>query len=232
MKKLLTFACVFLGLSAYAQQGNFHPFKLLVLKPDTAIISKDLFSYRDSITQTQVKRYYRSVKTYEDMANCKACDFEKADMERYKKMAEELKKLEPEVKKFKYFALISSYSTEIYNFYFNENEPYSSITEEANQDTALPSLKRLAETAKADYILFFSQIHTALTDDGPILMLTSSLYSKKEAKVIFSTTTTGDLQSRGEMWTCTNPLACLLINGVRTSSNEVVAVLKKLQVKK
>jgi hypothetical protein len=231
MKKLLTLATLLICLSGYAQEGKYTPFKLIVLKPDTAIISSDFFSYRDSVKQTQIDRYLRTVKTYNDMANCKACNFEKEDVERYKKMVIELKKLEPEVRKFKYFDVISSYSAEVYNFYFNEYEPYSTIIEMPNQRTSIESLKSLAESGNVDYIVFFSQLHTAIKNNQPLLLLTTSLYSKKENKVVFSKETTGDLSSRGDMWSCTNPLACLFINGVRTSTNEVSDLLRKLQLK-
>jgi hypothetical protein len=164
--------------------------------------------------------------------NCKTCDFEKEDIERYKKTAIELKKLEPEVKKFKYFEFLSSYSSEIYNFYFNEYDPYSIVTELPPQKTSLESLKLLAANKGADYIVFYNNLRTITKNNRPVLVLNTSLYSAKENKIILSVETNGDTNSRGEMWTCTNPLTCLFVNGVRTSTNEVADVLRKLQGRK
>lgn len=229
MKSLFLFIIFGLTLAANAQERKFKPFSIIILKPDTAIIDKSLHQFRDTITQTQIARYYRSVKTYEDMANCKPCDFEKEDLERYKRITEELKSIEPEIKKTRYFDMLSSFSSEIYNFYFNESDSYSIVKELPHQSTAIEDLQKLAEDHKADYVIYFSSVHTVIKNKNIELAISTSLFSKAENKIILSTETTGDLKSRGEIWACTNPLQCLFINAVRTSSNEVADQLRKLQ---
>ncbi len=232
MRNLLTLTAIFISLSSFAQERKFEPFKLVIIKPDTAIIEPSLNKFQDSVTKSQIAKYYRGVKTYQDMANCKTCDFEKEDIERYKNIAADLKQLEPAIKKFKYFETLSSYSNEIYNFYFNEQDVYSIVTEVPSQNISNNALKLLAENNNADYIVFFNKIHTTIKNNLPQLMLTTSLYSKKENKIILNTETTADSNNRGEMWACTNLLDCLLMNGVRTSTNEVADLLRKLQAKK
>jgi len=238
MQKLFTTFLLAFSLTSYGQEGRWKPFKLLVIQPDTAIIDKSLFGDRDSIEADNLKSYYSSLKRYEDLLNFK--DYSKEMEKSFKETQERLQKeiplmkaQEEKVKKFKYYQTISQYSTQVYNFYFNEYEPFSTIVEIPNQKTDTASLKILADTSKADYIVFYSSIHTVDKDDLPILKLTTSLYSKKDNKVILSKETEGDTDSRGDMWTCNFNvrLSCLLINGVRTSTDEVASVLRQRQIK-
>ncbi len=238
MQRILTTILLTLSLTTYGQRGMWKPFKLCVIKPGTAFIDKSLFSDRDSIEADNLKSYYASLKQMEDLLNFKdySKEMEKSfqeTQERLKKQIPLMKAQEENVKKFKYFQTISQYSTQVYNFYFNEYEPFSTIVELPNQKTDLSSLKNLADTSKADYVVFYSNIHTVDKDGLPILKLTTSLYSKKDNKIILTKETDGDTNSRGDMWTCgSTTLSCLLINGVRTSTDEVAKVLRKKQIRK
>lgn len=238
MQKFFTTFLLILSLTSYGQQGRWKPFKLLVIQPDTAIIDQSLYSDRDSIEADNLKSYYSTLRRYEDLLNFK--DYSKEMEKSFKVTQESLKKeiplmkaQEDNVKKFKYYQTISQYSTQVYNFYFNEYEPFSTIIEIPNQKTDIASLKTLADTSKADYIVFYNNIHTVDKDNLPLLKLTTSLYSKKDNKIILSKETEGDTDSRGDMWTCNFNvmLSCLLINGVRTSTDEVANVLRQRQIK-
>ena len=238
MKKLLITFLVAFSLTSYGQEGRWKPFKLLIIQPDTAIIDQSLFSDRDSVEADNLKSYYSTLKHYEDLLNFK--DYPKEMEKSFKETQERLQKEIPlmkaqevNVKKFKYYQTISQYSTQVYNFYFNEYKPFSTIIEMPNQKTDILSLKNIADTSKADYIVFYSNIHTVDKDALPILKLTTSLYSRKDNKVILSKETEGDTDSRGDMWTCNSNvrLSCLLINGVRTSTDEVASILRQKQIK-
>jgi hypothetical protein len=237
MKKYLTIVLVVFGLAAYGQQGKFNPFKLIVIKPDTAIIDKSLYGDIDSVQLDYQERYYKEINTMEEMLN--SSNYPKGMEDEFKKTNEYLKKqipllkaMEPEIKKFRYYQTLSSYSAEVYNFYFNEYAPYSTIAELPNQNTSTAALAALADTAKADYIVFFSNIHTATKDGLAILKVTSSLFSKKDNKIILTKETEGDMNSRGFMWTCGGTtLSCLLINGVRTSTDAITPEIAKRQLK-
>ncbi len=237
MKKYLTVLLLALGLVANGQKGKFNPFKLIVIKPDTAIIDKSLYGDIDSVQLDYQKRYYEEIKKMEEMLNFS--DYPKGMEDQFKKTHEDLKKripllkaLEPEIKKFRYYQTLSSYSAEVYNFYFNEYAPYSTIAELPNQNTSTASLAALADTAKADYIVFFSNIHTSTKDGLPLLKVMSSLFSKKDNKIILTKETEGDINSRGDMWTCgSTKLSCLLVNGVRTSTDVIAPEIAKRQLK-
>ena len=238
MQRIFTALLLTLSLTTYGQRGMWKPFKLCVIKPDTAFINQSLFSDRDSIEADNLKSYYASLKQMEHLLNFKNYSKEmeksfKETQERLRKQIPLMKAQEGNVKKFKYFQTISQYSTQVYNFYFNEYEPFSTIIELPNQKTDLLSLKTLADTSKTDYVVFYSNIHTVDQDNLPVLKLTTSLYSKKDNKIILTKETDGDTNSRGDMWTCMMDvrLSCLLINGVRTSTDEVANVLRERQIR-
>ena len=239
MQRLLTTIFIVFSLTGFGQQGIWKPFKLLVIQPDTAKIDQSLSSDRDSVESDNLKSYYSSLKQTEDLLNFK--DYSKEMEQSFKETQERLKKeiplikaQEDNVKKFKYYQTISQYSTQVYNFYFNEYEPFSTIIELPKQKTDLLSLKTLADTSKADYIVFYSDIHTIDKDGLPVLKLTTFLYSKKDNKLILTKQTEGDTESRGDMWTCNSDvrLSCLLINGVRTSTDAIATILRERQVRK
>ena len=236
MRRVFPTFLLMLSLTTYGQKGSWNPFKLCILKPDTAIIDKSLFNERDSIESDNLKTYYNSIKQMEVMLNFKDYPKEmeksfKETRDNYEKQIPLLKAREDEVKKFKYYQTISQISTQVYNFYFNESEPFSTIIQLPNQKTDLVNLKTLADTLKADYIIFYKDIHTLHKDGSPILRLTTSLYSKKDNQVILEKTTEGDMYNKGSMWACSMTLSCLLINGVKTSTDAVTTVLQKRQIK-
>ncbi len=224
-------------LVSYGQTGIWKPFKLLVVQPDTAIVDQSFNSQKDSVEAQNLRAYYATLKQLKDMLDTKddAKDMEKLfaeTHERLKKQIPLIEAQEEQVKKFKYYQTISQYSAQVYNFYFNEYEPFSTILEIPKHNTDLGVLKILADTSKADYIVFFSNIYSNTKDGLPILKLTTSLYSNKANKIILTKETEGDIDSRGFMWTCEIPLSCLLVNSVRTSTDEVMKILKDLQVRK
>ena len=235
MQKIFTEILLTLTLASYGQRGKFNPFKLIVLKPDTAIIDKSFYGETDSVQSDYLKRYYYSMQQMEQLANSKNFPDDtsfKATQEKMKLELVAAKAAKPEIKKFKYYQTLSSYSTEVYNFYFNEYAPFSTIIQLPNQRVDIPSLKKLADTAKADYVVFFSKIHTERKDGLPVLKLTPSLYSKKGNKIILKKQTEGDTNSRGDMWTCgSTTLSCLLTNGVRTSTPVVAPIIAKRQMR-
>lgn len=234
MQKILITLLLFVSIISYGQKGRFKPFKLIVLKPDTAIIDETLYPDIDTIRANYLSRYYSYVQQIEQRINSKNFPEEsgKATQERFKAELAALKILEPEVKKFKYYHAFSAYSIEFYGVYFNKYEPYSTIIEFPSQKTDILSLSKLADTSKSDYIIFFNNIHTEIKNGFPILKLTTSLYSKKEKKIILRKETECDTFSRGVMWTCGGvTLSCLLTNCIMTSAGEVTPLIIKRQLR-
>ena len=144
--------------------------------------------------------------------------------------------LPDDVRNFKYYEILSEYSASIYRFYCAERKLNWKIVERPKQSTYVSSLKLLSKIENADYILFFRNIHTAVSDSSPALKLTTAVYSQKEDKIIIEKETEGDIKNlgalvnvdeRNSMWNCGSiKLLCLLVNGVRTSTNLVSELLK------
>lgn len=190
MHKVLILLFLATSFQSFGQKGKFNPFTLIVLQPDTAIIDSSLYGDIDSVQSAYVRRYYSGVKQMEEMLDFKnyppeqAKEFE-ATKEKIRKDLPIVKAKEEHVKKFKYFQTISTYSTEVYNFYFNEYAPFSTILEYPHQPTNLPALKRLADSLKAGYIVFFIDLHTK-QETSPILQLTTCLYSHGDNRIILT----------------------------------------------
>lgn len=232
--------CIYLLCIAYtvlSAQNKFpKAFKMLVLKPDTAILEKSLYSEIDSIVMGYQQRYYQQLRQMDELRNFQDFPKElKKSMEKEKpaliKAVEVMKSKEPEIKQFKYYHAISAYSTEFYNTYYNEYKQIAEVLEWPSQSTELSNLARLALSQNADYVLFFENIHTEIKDEWPLLKLKTTIYSKKENKIIFSEETVGDHVSEGGQWTCDAILHCLLVNGVKTSTQLVFPFLIKHRLK-
>lgn len=234
MYKLIPVLSLLVSVSAFSQKqaANRIPFKLVIIKADTAILDTSLYSSRDSMVAKQQKLYYETVKQVEENISSAEGPKDSSITRELTNQLAYLKSMENEVKDFKCFHLLSSYSRAVYQFYFNEYKPYSSFLETPAQKTDLPGLAQLADTSKADYIVFFSNIHSVIQNGLPVLKLTTSLYSNKDKRVIFSKETEGGADSRGEMWTCTDTVSCIFTNAVKSSTDEVSAVIIKRQTVK
>ncbi|WP_421798929.1 hypothetical protein [Haliscomenobacter sp.] len=224
---LLCIYLLCLSWTVLSAQNKFpKAFKMLVLKPDTAILEKSLYPETDSIVMGYKQRYYQQLRQMDELMNFQDFPKElKKSMEKEKtaliKAVEVMKSKEPEIKQFKYFHAISAYSSEFYNTYYNEYKPIAEVLEWPNQSTKLSDLASLAIAQNADYVLFFENIHTEIREEWPLLKLKTTIYSKKESKIIFSEETIGDHLSEGGQWTCDAILHCLFVNGVKTSTELV-----------
>jgi hypothetical protein len=238
-KKILIAILFLLPFSSYSQRGDWKPFKLLVIQPDTAIVFESLSAQTDSIVGSNLKAYYTSLRQMEEILSMKDYpeDMKQSIKESQRRLEKEIpliKAREDQVKRFKFYHTISQYSTTIYNLYFNEYEPYSTILEIPDKKTDWETIRTLADSSKADFVVFYNNIHSIESNGLPILKLTTSLFSRKENRIILNKETEGDTGSRGDMWTCNMevPLSCLLINGVRTSTSEVATAIMEMQSKK
>ena len=234
--RLVYILLFFISYTVSSAQNKYpKAFKMLVLKPDTAILEKSLYPETDSIVAGYQQRYYHQIGQMEEVLNFQDFPKElKKSMEKEKpamiKAIAVMKSKEPEIKQFKYFHTISAFSTEFYNTYFNEYKPIAEVVEWPSQSTELNVLASSAKAQNADYILFFENIHTTIEDEHPLLKLKTSIYSKKENSIIFSEETVGDDVSEGGQWTCDAILHCLLVNGVKTSTELVFPFLIKRQL--
>jgi len=225
-------------LTSFGQKGQFKPFKMVIASVDTALIDKSLISFADTIEQDHLNGYYASLKQLQQLANDtdypKGLMTEKEAIEVRQQSKAELDtaiKYEYKIKQFKYYQTISEYSTQVYQFYFNEYPPLSTFQLIDKSKISLKDLSHIADSLNADFVLGYKNIHTENNNGLLIIKLTTVLYSKKDNKILLEKETTGDQNSYGFMWTCMNPLSCLLITAVKSSTDSVADIIRRRQIR-
>lgn len=234
-KQILTFLILIPTLS-FGQQSIYKPFKMVIITPDTAIIEDDLKVFIDTVEHGYIRRYYYSMKQMEDLLNFKDFPDEmKKDFEKRRPILEESlkaqKSMEPEIKKFRYYETIPLYTAEVFQLYFNEYPPNSTFQVVRKGALKTDNLEQVSNEYNADYVVSYRNIHTDSRAGQTIMKLTTTLYSKKMAKILLDKEVAGDMKSYGDMWTCSDPLSCLLVTSVRSSSMEIYEVVSELQKK-
>jgi hypothetical protein len=217
------------------QTGNYRPFKMVIVSPDTATIDSGLKMFQDSIEADYIKGYYKSIRQMEEFLAWKNDSPNKKETDESKKKIEESLKVKKQseqyVKRFRYFETISVYSNSVLQMYFNEYPPYSTFQTVRTSELKSNDLKEIADNFKADYVVTYSDIQTD-NDNGRLIMkVTTTLYSRKKSKVLWEKNGTGDMNSYGDMWTCMNPLSCLLITCVKSSTDDIFETLSRVQKK-
>ncbi len=87
----------------YGQQatGNWNPFKLVIIKSDTAILDTSLYSGRDSMVAEQQRQYYQAVKGLEEQVNCTDCPKDTSFTKELRDQLAWLRSMENEAKQFR-----------------------------------------------------------------------------------------------------------------------------------
>jgi hypothetical protein len=207
---------------------------MIIVAPDTAIIEDNLKVLIDTVEQNYIRRYYYSVKQIEDLLNFKGYsdemkkEFEK-NRERLEANLKAAKSAEPEIRKFRYFETIPIYTSEVFQIFFNEYPPESVFQVVRKSSLKSENLEQIANEYKTDYVVTYRDIYTDSKDGQTIMRITTTLYSKKTGKILWEKKNTGDTNSYGDMWTCLDPLSCLLITSVRSTSEEIYATVSELQ---
>ena len=239
MRNIFLIITLLFSISTFAQQGRYKPFSMAIISVDTAVIDPSLTRYIDTIEKAHFHAYNDHLAELRMIANDTAKIPESLispeEVRNAKSGAQaELKQLysvKDKIKKFKYYQAVSEYSSAVYAYYFNEYPPLSTITVTAKTGSSLQDLTRVADSLKSDYVLAFRNIHTVNTAGLITLRLTTILYSAADHKIILEKETEGENKSLGSMWTCDNPLMCLLITGIKSSSEAVTDILLPRQLK-
>ena len=152
-------------------------------------------------------------------------------MRKAKKNAEielkQLDSLESTILNYKYYELLSYYSTSILNMAFNEYEPYSAIYEIKNSEIKNLELSKYAEKNDLDFIVIFENIKATEENDSYKMSSDLKLYSAKEKKIVLENEVYGSTNSYSGMWTCGNPLTCLFITSVKNSLEVLIPEIRQ-----
>lgn len=235
MRQILFTLFSLTSILSLGQTGYYRPFKMVIVSPDNANIDSSLKTFQDSIEADYIKGYYKSIKQMELFLNQKDESPDKKEMDESKKKIEENLKIKEQseqyVKRFRYFETISLYSNSVLQMYFNEYPPYSTFQTVRKTDLKSNDLKQIADDFKADYVVTYKDIQT-VNDNGQLIMkVTTTLYSRKKSKILWEKTGTGDMNSYGDMWACVNPLSCLLITCVKSSTTDIFETISRAQRK-
>jgi hypothetical protein len=236
----LTLVLVAAASLSYGQKSSFKPFRFVIITPDTALIDPSVRSFEDTVKQEYIQKFLEGIRQYDQLANDTPFSSHVSITEQeWDKVREAAKKLaanarahESEVMAFLYYQLIATYSLEVYQGYFNEYPPFSTILVTRKRTLPQDSLKHFADSLKADYVVGYKNVHTERSDSGLIIKLTTWLYAREEDKLLMESETTGDSLSHGDMWTCGNPLSCLLITAVRSSTEVVSPIIARRQIER
>jgi hypothetical protein len=233
MKYLVYLFLIISNVEGLGQSNPLKPFRFGIVKPDTAIIHESLKNLTDSIEYSHEQQYYNSLKQMKQMLEF--TDYPKDMKKNFEQTKKEYKiqlayliDHKEEILDFQYYELVSSYSTEVLNFYFNEYEPYSEIYEISYSEKMLA--KQLSDSLNLDYILYFENLRTHDVGGKYVMKMSLSLFSTKEDKIILNRQIAAGSDSYGGMWTCLNELTCLLINSIRQSVELVVMEIRKRQL--
>lgn len=218
----------------FGQDGTQRTFKMAIVKPSGAEIEKSLEVFTDSIELTYQNQYFsykeQLKETLSKDANFYPEDM-RADFEESKKNAEielkQLDSLESTILNYKYYELLSYYSTSILNMAFNEYEPYSAIYEIKNSEIKNLELSKYAEKNDLDFIVIFENIKATEENDSYKMSSDLKLYSAKEKKIVLENEVYGSTNSYSGMWTCGNPLTCLFITSVKNSLEVLIPEIRQ-----
>ena len=235
MRKIPLVLLFLSSIFSFGQTSEYRPFRMVIVSPDTATIDEGLKMFKDSIEADYIKGYYKSIKQMEDFLKWKDDSADKKQIEESKKRIEENLRIkrqsEQSVKRFRYFETISVYSNSVLQMYFNEYPPYSTIQTVRTTDLKSTDLKEIADHFKADYVVRYNNIHTDNEGNRVIMKMTTTLYSRNDLKVLWEKLEKGDMNSYGDMWTCMNPLSCLLITSVKSSTTDIFETVSLRQKK-
>lgn len=237
-KALLLISFLTLTLISLSQKEGYKPFKFVIIKPDTAIVDSSLSQFIDTIEQSFIKSYYYSIKQLQEMLEPSDIEYpEELNIEEVrehtKKSLEFALKMEDEIKKFKYYHLVSEVTMSVLQFSCREYGASTNPSFEVIESTAnsLKKLQFIADSLNADYVLAFDNINTEKTGEEIIMNITTILYSKLEDQIIVKGRTKSDSENQGSMWTCSNTLNCLFINGVKNSLDSYFDEIDKREFK-
>jgi len=230
MKNIVLAVLLLQCVVSYGQKSRYKPFKMVIIAPDTAIIHDQLKIFTDTIESGFIDDYYQSMLNFQrdidEFTNLAAsspdlqAELESQQMELKKVYLQQLL-LEPEINKFKYFETVSGYSSYVLQTYFNKDRPHSTFIVVRKDDLGTHKMRKIADKFDAEYVVHYKDIRTVFDDNSLVMKMTTTLYSRPERRTLFETETTGDANSFGELWTCSNPLSCLLVTSVRSSTWEI-----------
>lgn len=208
---------------------------MVIMAPENIEIPTELNQFKDSIVIMRIKGFHDEKVRLKEIVKSKASDYPEDMREGYeqsKKNAEvQLKymdSIEPNIKNYKVYNEVL-YSIDILNMAFNEYEPYSDIKGIEYSKETEKDFESYCKKNNLDYFMFIDDFIISKTKNDFTMTSTIKLYSLKDKKNIVEKVITGDTGSHGDMWTCGNPLSCLMVTTVKSALENVIPEIGKRQ---
>lgn len=217
-----------------SQSSEKKTFRMVVLSPENAEIPEELNQFKDSILNrtfrmfNEEKKRLKGIITSIDITEDLEADYAEQTKKNAEVQLKYMDSIEPQVKNYRFYNDLL-YSVSILNMAFNEYEPFSEIYSVPYSKDVENNFESYCVNNNLDYILFFDDIKASNYKENFKITSTLKLYSNKEKKVIINKRIDGDTNSYGDMWTCGNPLSCLLITTVKNSLENVIPEIIKRQ---
>lgn len=216
-----------------AQKSEKKTIKLQVMSAENISVPKELNKYKDTIVSNNIKTFYKQKKQLKDMISFKDYPEDMKDnFEKTKKDAQlQLKYMDSIESNLKNYQIseIFLYSVAVLHMAFNEYEPYSEISGINYSEEANKNIEYYCTKNNLDYFITFENPIITKSKNNYVMNSTLKVFSKKENKFIVEKNIIGDTNSYGDLWTCGNPLSCLIITSVRNSLQIVIPEIKKRQ---
>lgn len=219
----------------FSQGKQKKTFRMVVMAPENIEVPTELNQFKDSIVNVHVNGFYKEKIRLKRNLTSKATDYPEDMREGFddqKKRAEvQLKymdSVEPSIKNYKFYNDML-YSVAILNMVFNEYGPYSVINGIEYSKEVEKDFESYCKKNKLDYLMFIDDFKVIKSENDFTITSTVKIYSQKEKKVILQKTIKGDTSSHGDMWTCRNPLSCLMITTVKSALENITPEIRKRQ---
>ena len=233
--RISLFFFILLSQILFAQKNEKKIFKMQIMSPENISIPQDLVKYKDTILSNHIKGFYNQKKHLQDMISFTDYPEDmKDDFEKTKKDAAlQLKYMDSIESNLKDYTVSEDflYSVAVLNMVYNEYEPYSEISGSKYSSEANKNIENYCKKNNLDYFIFFDNPIITKSKNDYVMSSTLKVFSKKKQKIIVEQKITGDTNSYGDLWTCGNPLSCLIITSIRSSLEVVIPEINKKQKK-
>ena len=206
---------------------------MVFMAPENIEVPTELNHFKDSIVNYYIEAFYNEKTRLQDVIKSNIEEYPedmRKSFEEYKKNAEiQMKYMDSvalNIKNYKFYNTML-YSVSILNMYFYVIDSIPNITGIKYSAEVEGDFEGYCKRNNLDYFMFVDDF--AICETGNSYTITSilKLYSLKEKKLIVEKVITGNTESHGDMWTCTDPLSCLMITSVKSVIETVVPEIKK-----
>jgi len=224
---------VFLSQLTFSQGKQKKTFRMVVMAPENIQVPTELNQFKDSIVNSYISGYhYEKKRLKESIAFDEYPEDMKVEFEKSKKDAEiQLKymdSIQPSIKDYKYYNNML-YSIAILNMAFNEYEPYSDIKGIEYSRETEKDFESYCRKNNLDYFMFIDDAKITESEGDFTMSSVVKLYSLQDKKVVVEKVIKGDTGTHGGMWTCGNPLSCLMVTTIKSALENVIPEIRLRQ---